>query len=262
VGTGGDPAEDTDFPLHACARGFAVLAPMYENGLDARSACGDEDGCYDAYHASIVVGGEPPAGRPRVAAADTVLGRLRALAAWLREGDPAFAGWSQLAAALAEGDWSRTAWAGHSQGSGHAAWFARDHAVERVVVLGGIGDRLASGRAGQAPVGWIRGFAARSRTPADRLFVYLHQDDALVVVAQARDNWDRLGVAAGDCSFLPAGGYAPACRRILIDRGRCRPLRAHGAVTASSFDLACRRGEPELQNGPTWDFLLGGAGPG
>jgi hypothetical protein len=58
VSTWSDPVADHRFPEHACGRGFASIAPMYENRAPACETCGDDGPCYKAHRREIVDGEE------------------------------------------------------------------------------------------------------------------------------------------------------------------------------------------------------------
>lgn len=253
VGTYGDPRDDHRFPERACAMGYAAIAPMYENRDDARSTCGDDPACYDAYHAEVVDGVE---GSPlAVDADDAILARSRSLLVALREHDGAFGGWAALAAELESADWPAVVVSGHSQGSGHALYIARDRAVRRLVILAGPADQLRDGEPDHAPPPWIEELAARTVTPVDRFYGYIHLDDSLERIPQVFASWDVIGLGTA-CDFQATGGYEAGCRRILIPSDECLGLSAHLTVVARAWGPACRIGAAGQDNLATWTFLL------
>lgn len=254
VGTGSDPASDHRFVQLGCALGFAGIAPMYENADDARSVCGDEGPCYEGFHQEIVAGGDH-APRVSVDAPNSVLSRLRTILDALAADDPEFPAWADLRDAVASGDWSSVAVSGHSQGSGHALFLARDFHVERIVRLSGVNDRLASGTAANAPAPWVAGFPAAARTPASHALGFVHAGDSIAVVDQLLDNWDLLGLGAR-CDWASSGGYPADCRRIVMTTPACSGLLAHTSTVLARFGNGCLPGGTAHSNESTWTFLL------
>lgn len=81
--------------------------------------------------------------------------------------------------------WSAIVIGGHSQGSGHAALVAKDHAVGGCLMLGGPGDGFAGGKL--AP--WL---LRSGITPAERHVGFTHRFDA--VFARAASSYGALGM--------------------------------------------------------------------
>ncbi|MBX3274265.1 MAG: hypothetical protein KF729_28620 [Sandaracinaceae bacterium] len=252
VGTYGDPASEHAVPVRACERGFAAIAPMYENRHLVRSVCGDDGPCYERFRAAIV-DGAPGAPVPLdVTAASSIRNRVATLLAHLAS-EPG-APFSTLRDALAAGDFSAVALAGHSQGAGHALYLARDEAAERVVMLAGPSDRLGDGTPTHAAAPWIAALAASPPRTALRL-AYIHDDDSFQRVPQVVDNWDLAGVPAERCAHASAGGYPASCRRVHVDADRCGGLAAHLVPILAGWGARCAAGDLH-RNEPSWDFLL------
>jgi hypothetical protein len=254
VGTGSDPARDHRFVQLGCALGFAGVAPMYENADDARSVCGDGGQCYEAFHREVVAGGDH-APMVSVDAPNSVLLRLGSMLDALAPGDMGLPAWAGLRDAVAARNWTSVAVSGHSQGSGHALYLSRELRVERVVMLSGINDRIASGTPANAPAPWVAQFPAVAKTPASRALGFVHTDDSLAVVSQLFDNWDRIGLGAA-CDWASPGGYAASCRRIVIMRPACSGPLAHSSTVFAQFGLGCVPGGSAYSNQATWRFLL------
>jgi hypothetical protein len=253
VGTYSDPEGDHRFAERACSLGWAAIAPMYENRDMARGTCGQDAACYEGFHVEVVDGiDRSPV---NVDANDSVLNRARTLLAALVAGDPGFSGWSALATELSGTDWPSVLVSGHSQGSGHALYVAREHATLRLVMLAGPADQLRDGMPDHAPPPWILELASRTATPVDRFFAYMHRDDSLENVAQVFANWDAMGLGAA-CDYALAGGYDAACRRVLIPSDGCGGLNAHTTVVSRGWGPMCRIGGAGFDNVATWAFLL------
>lgn len=253
VGTYGDPLDDHRFPERACSLGYAAIAPMYENRDDARSTCEEDAACYEAFHAEVVDGEE---GSPvDVDADDSIVARASSLLTALTTSDATFAGWAALEDELAATAWPSVVVSGHSQGSGHALYIARDREVSRLVILAGPADQLRDGEADHMPPPWILSLPGRTVTPVDRFFAYIHLDDTLERIPQVFASWDAMGLGTA-CDFQNAGGYDAGCRRILIPSDGCLGVSAHGTVVARTWGPMCRLGMMGSDNAATWAFLL------
>jgi len=254
VGTWSDPLTDHRFPEHACALGFAALVPMYENRQPARETCGDDGACYEAHRREVVDGVEGAPAPVDVSASSSVRGRVATLLARL-VGEAEL--WATIRDRVAEGDWSDVVLSGHSQGSGHALYLAREEAADRLVLLAGPSDRLGDGTPEHASVPWIDAFRTTPpRTAPSRIFGYLHDDDTIQVVDQVLDNWDATGLADATCSYAAAGGYAPSCRRIRIPSDGCSGLLAHSTVVVRRWGARCALGSGDRTNAATWEHFL------
>ncbi len=259
VGTYSNPADDNRFAAHACALGFAAIVPMYENRDAIRQTCGDDAGCYEAFHAEITYG-RPEAPSPvEVDVPNSILARARSLSTRLVTGDPGFRGWSSVAGALAGDDWSTVALSGHSQGSGHALYLARDFAAERLVILAGPADRLRDGRPDHATVPWITALGGPTppRTARGRMYVFIHRDDGIENFAQVESNWGAIGLSPVSCAFASAAGYPTGCRRVFIDADGCSAYNAHATVVVRRWGARCALGAASTYTSQsTWRYLL------
>ncbi len=258
VGTGSDPQVDLAVTRRMCALGFVALAPMYVNDKDARGTCGADSDCFDGYRREIVVGGDFIRG-VSVDTANSIEGRISSALARLAVTEPTFAAFPALRDAFAIRDLSKVVLSGHSQGSGHALYLARDHAALRVVLLAGPSDRLPAPE--NAPSRWITEFAARTKTSPSKLYGFISEDDAIQGFDSVRDTWNVIGMGPESCVHSMSGsGYTAACRRVVLPSAGCSALAAHAVVVAENFDAACLSARPPNRNTATWTFLFGGLG--
>jgi hypothetical protein len=260
VGTGDTPSATNGILKRACALGFASVAPMYENERDARSSCRNDSACYLAMRQTIVYGRAFPGAPFVIDDANGVVRRAEQLLAHLAVAEPGFAPWATVRARFLARTLEGFALSGHSQGSGHALLLARDFQVERLVMLGGVTDRVASGTPANEAPAWIASFAASApKTPSARLFGYVHEDDAIAVAAQVERNYDALGLGEG-CAFRSSGPAYPAtCRRVRGAAAGCTGLAAHVSVVLRAFGTAadaCAFPGDRFTNTTTWAFLL------
>lgn len=253
VGTWSDPVADHRFPEHACDRGFAAIAPMYENRAPARETCGDDGPCYEAHRREIVDGAEGAPPPVDVDVASSLRNRVATLLDHLaeRDGMP----WPSIRDRLVADDWTQVVLSGHSQGSGHALYLGREEAAERVVLLAGPSDRLGDRMPTSRAVPWI--VALETSPPRTGLVLgFIHDDDTIQVVDQVTDNWRSIGVPDVRCMHAAAGAYDASCRRIHIPTDACTGPAAHSTVVVRQWGPQCALGTPGRSNASTWDFLL------
>lgn len=258
VGTWGNPAASSAFAELACSLGYAAVAPMYENVQDARAVCADDSACYEGMRREVLYGGDSAPAPISVDASNSILRRVDTLLMYLAARETGFAPWGQLRDRVLARDYSEVALSGHSQGAGHALVWARDHQVSRVIMLGGLTDRLRYGTPAHQAVQWVADWAASSKTPPGRLWGYNHSDDKIVLGSHLRANYDVLGVGA-TCPFSEAGDYPLVCRRIRTPPSGCSALDAHLAVVRHRYGTErapCQLEGSELSNAATWQFLL------
>jgi hypothetical protein len=258
VGTYSNPADDFRFAERACALGFAAIVPMYKNRDAVRQTCQNDGICYESFHQEIIYG-TPVAPAPvDVNVKNSILSRARGLTKRLITGDPQFSSWRDISERIAGADWSSIALSGHSQGSGHALFLARDFAAERLVILAGPADRLNDGQPNHAVVPWISQMATTPpRTPIGNIYTFLHADDGIEIVAQVQNNWDVMGIGSATCTFANVAGYSPSCRRVAINSDNCSAYNAHATVVVRQWGAKCGLGvAPIYVTRATWTFLL------
>lgn len=258
VGTWGNPAASSAFAELACSLGYAAVAPMYENVQDARAVCADDTACYEGMRREVLYGGDSAPAPISVDAANSLLRRVDTLLLHLAARERGFSPWAVIRDRVLARDYSEVALSGHSQGAGHALVWARDHQVARVIMLGGLTDRLRYGTPEHQAVQWVADWAATSKTPSGHLWGYNHSDDKIVLGSHLRANYDVLGVGA-TCPFSEMGDYPLVCRRIRTPPVGCPALEAHLAVIKHRFGTErapCQLEGSEQSNAPTWQFLL------
>jgi hypothetical protein len=195
-GTKGKPANATRFLGEAASVGYHVIGLDYSDDVAAAQACKDDLACYGTFRQGIIETG-PNSIEHRLVA---VLGYLAK--AHPKDGWAAFLDHGKLA-------YASIAFAGHSQGGGHAAWIAKHHAVARVLMFSSVVDASAAA----VPATWV---TEKGATPPERYIGFDHVDD--VFAARIAADWKALG--------LDAFG-----KRTSID-GANRPFKSHQLTTA------------------------------
>jgi hypothetical protein len=199
-GTNSLPKDMLDFAEEGAKLGYQSLGIDYVNGPpDGSISTGcreskDPD-CFDKFRREVVRG-DPVSPLVKVSKEDSVEFRITSLLRYLAKKDPKKWGKFLLSD---EVDWSKIVIAGHSQGSGHAAFLAKAHALKGVVLLAGPQDAFADGRTAS----WLK---APSRTPSDRFYSFLHKKDFFesekqIAVARVLMGNDKAPIApATDCA--------------------------------------------------------------
>jgi len=195
-GTNSAPNELLEFGGAAAELGYFVIGVDYPNGV-ITTACrqGNDDECFDDFRAEIVMGTDEST-LVNVNRSNSVLYRIQRLLVYLSTQDPK---WSRFV----QGDfvnWKNVVVAGHSQGSGHAAFLAKHYPVKRAILFSGPQDVAVWGQA--------RWLSAVSATPGDRFFALLHAQDSFGSEWQIRA-LQRLSMQASP-QVLKIGDDVPA----------------------------------------------------
>jgi hypothetical protein len=188
-GTGGIPRQVREITRTAGPRGYHAIALAYPNDTAVGDLCaGSGDiNCTGNTRREIITGVDFS---PLVAvdSANSIIGRLTRLLSYLDRTYPA-EGWGRF---LANGaiDWSLVTVAGHSQGSGHAAYLGKIFSLNRIVMFSGPSD-IGIGNGTSAA--WL---SLPNVTPTTRQYGFTHVADELVPFALVRNNWGLIGLAS------------------------------------------------------------------
>lgn len=246
-GTGATTNGQEEFGRTAASLGYHVVYLMYPNDVPAAVCQDDEDeNTFEKFRREIIAGGDLD---PRVTVdrTNSIEHRFVQLIRWLAAKRIA-EGWLQFL--TDEGlIWSKVALAGHSQGGGHAQLLAKDHAVERVVVLGSPKDyNQRHGR----PAAWYGGGV----TPAGRMFALVHEQDTQAVsFAQQLENLRASGLTTvADTDELgPPYLHAHA----LTTNQPGTPINSGLAHLGLVFDFTLPRGsDGQPLYRPVWTYML------
>lgn len=234
VGTGGSAAGMRTIDSVLATLGPAVISLDYPNNVISTACAHSRDtACSDHFREEIVTG-HPVSGLVDVDSANCIISRFTDLLNYLVRTDPA-GKWGRF---LDHGTprWSRIVVAGHSQGSGHAAYLGKLFRVNRVMIFSGPQDYLADLH---MPSPWL---SMKSATPPDRYYAFLHVKDPFHVQYQIA-NCDRLmGLSGQDTVMVSPGVAVKGHPRILVNRIATRD--PHGSTL-----------RPEFKN--VWAYMLG-----
>ena len=187
-GTGAEPRFYREIVRTGAAAGYHAIGLGYPNAISVFDLCeGDLDpDCAGKVRREVITGqGFSPL--VSVSESQSIVGRLTSLLTYLDVTYPS-EGWGQYLFSGAP-NWNRITVAGHSQGSGHAAYLGRLQSLDRIVMLSGPSD---IGLTAASPALW---FSQPSITPSSRYFGFTHAADDLVPLALVARNWAALGLS-------------------------------------------------------------------
>lgn len=169
AGTGGKATSSLRMDTIFAKWGYHAISIDYEDNVIAVSCAHSLDNaCFGQYRDAIVMGA-PVSRKVKVSTNDSILNRFQKLLVYLRKHDPK-GEWNQF---IKDGRpvWNRIIVAGHSQGSGHAAYIGKLFKVDRVLMFSGPQDYLDNLH---RPAPWQ---AVKSATPPSRFFAFLALKD-------------------------------------------------------------------------------------
>jgi hypothetical protein len=178
-GTGGAPLHNTYIVATAAAQGYHAVGLAYVNdqsiNLQLCSGSSDPD-CPELVRLEILDGTDRTP-LVDVDRANSIENRLIKLLQYLDANRPG-EGWGGFLDAAGQPRWELMAFAGHSQGAGHAAMIGKLHVVHRVVLF-----------SGTEPALWTLQPLA---TPADRYYGLVHELEDLYAGIVA--SWSNFGL--------------------------------------------------------------------
>lgn len=172
-GTNGKTRGTKLFCTIAAAQGYHVISLMYPDDISATVCRNDVDrDAFTKFRLEVIEGGNQS---PHIVVdrSNSIENRLVKLLLYQKANHPEEE-WGQfLTAAEKETDkpfWEKIAFAGQSQGGGHAALIARRHKVARVLLFSSPKDWS---RRYDKPASWYK----PSQTPVSRYFAFVHEQD-------------------------------------------------------------------------------------
>ncbi|GAB4453550.1 MAG: hypothetical protein Fur0028_09030 [Bacteroidales bacterium] len=195
-GTNSSPKRTTLFLKLAANLGYHVISVTYPNSTSIQTACGSSSdvNCYTNFRQEACYG-TPVSSAISIDTLNSLNTRAVKLLQYLNTTYPTH-NWGQYIAGNSL-DWSKIATSGHSQGAGHALYFASLNNVERCIMFSGAND---FSNFYNAPPNWISGTFATSK---NKIFSFLHlQDDGVPYSSQIQVT-QSLGLwTGGDDSTL------------------------------------------------------------
>lgn len=205
--------------------GFHAISLDYENTVAAASCGKSPDiSCFDRYRETIVTGA-PGSEKIQVSPANSILTRFEKLLLYLATHDPG-GGWGEF---LSGGKpvWGKVIVAGHSQGSGHAAYIAKMFAVDRVLMFSGPQDYFDNLH---LPAPWQ---SRKGATAGTRFFAFLNLHDPYNVDHQVANCMALMGLSKRETTMVTPGTVIDGAPRILINDFPTKQY--HGSTLFSEF---------------------------
>jgi len=208
--------------------GYHSIGLDYEDKVVAVSCAHSSDSaCFDNYRSAIVTGA-PVSDKIKISSANSIMNRLQKLLAYLVKKDPE-GGWGEF---VADGQpaWSHIVIAGHSQGSGHAAYIGKLHGVDRVLMFSGPQDYLDDL---DKPAPWQ---ARASATPPSRFFAFLNLKDPFNEHHQIANCMVLMDLSKPDTAMVRPGEVIQGDYQILINDIDTK--QPHGSTLFPEFENA------------------------
>lgn len=249
-GTSGLPRDYRKLADQAADLGFHALALRYPNDVSINEAAGGDTALHEPLRRRVLDGAsrlDLGALRP----GECLLDRLSAVLAHAATARPA-ENWGQF---LSHGAiaWGRVAAVGHSLGGGYAALLAKDHALERVLMLGWADWDRAEGRLAD----WIRGDWATER---GRRFHLRHRRDEMVPESVAKAMADLVCAPGREVEVESSEPPYQHARKLVTDLDPAREFpTASPGHNSLALDVEVPKfwdGTPMLSDVWTW-MLLG-----
>lgn len=230
VGTGGRAENSLTIDSAFARMGYHAIGLDYEdNVLAATCVHSGNLACFDRYRDAIVTGA-PGSEKISVTPANSILNRLEKLLGYLVEHDPE-GGWGEFVNG-GQPAWSRIVVAGHSQGSGHAAYIAKLFKVDKVLMFSGPQDYLADL---DRPAPWQ---SRPGATPPSRFFAFLNVNDPFNVQRQIANCAALMGLSKPGTLMVEPGEAIHGEPQILVNDIEAK--RAHGSTITAQFENVWR----------------------
>jgi hypothetical protein len=233
VGTRSKTTSSLDLDSVVAGWGYHVISLDYENNVITVSCAHSLDRTAFARYREEIMTGASVSEKVKVDPANSILNRFQKLLAYLVEHDPN-GGWGEF---VNNGGpvWDRIIVAGHSQGSGHAAYIGKLFKVDRVLMFSGPQDYMDDIH---QPAPWL---AREGATPSSRFFAFLNLKDPFNVDHQIANCMALMGMSKPDTLMVKPGEAIQGNHHILIND---LPTKLHHNSTLF----------PEFEN--VWKYML------
>ncbi|HSW05282.1 immunoglobulin domain-containing protein [Aquabacterium sp.] len=246
----GSVPTQTQLLLNAAANnGFHVLGLAYPNDVVVSLLCSrsSDPNCLGNAREEIRTGADVSSGIT-VSPGNSIENRIVKALRYLRLQQPG-QGWDQFLDSNNAVRWELLRLSGHSQGGGHAAYLATQHAVDRACYFSSPADY---DNVRDAPATWI---TATGPTPGSRMYGFAHQRDPIVPFKEVVPIWTAFGMAGFGAATL-IDGASPADyqgRHMLYTNVGDLSFSNHGVtVTDGATPLDASTGVPVFM--PIWQY--------
>ena len=247
-GTGSTPGHVNDFLTLAATMGYHAIDLSYPDEVAAHAACGSNINCYSGFRAEMFTGIDYS---PTIATLpqDAIHGRLVALLAALSAAHPNEA-WDDFLTADGDLVYDAIAFAGLSQGGGHAAWAGVHHVLAGVIMFSSADDTDPT-TSPPTPATWI---TWAHQTPVERYFGFDHDQD--FARKDVDVNWPALGMSVFGDRTPTDDGAPPYNGAHELSTAMPTPgaENAHGMVVGDSTTPLDADGTPMYR--AVWTYML------
>ncbi len=251
-GTGSKPKDYTDFPNLAANLGYNAIDLAYLDGTAIDMACSasSDTTCFRNFHQEVCYG-PPVSSAINVDSLNSIYTRTVKLLKYLAIKYPN-QHWDQFLS----GDsilWSKVVVSGHSQGSGHALYLAKQHTCARLIMFSGADDYSTYY---DLPPGWI---SWKSKTPLNDFYSFLHLEDDVIPYSIQYKIVKALGMMSnGDDSTIVDNKASPYQHSHLLytdAKPRFQINSATHDATVGDF-FTPRNSSGGLLFDPVWKYML------
>lgn len=180
------PKNYSIFCEYVASLGFDVISLSYPNDVAAAPLGNNEDKfIFDKYREEICFGTEL-SDAVKVNALNSIITRTEKLVLYLEKIYPAH-GWKKYLL-NSKMEWSKVVVAGHSQGSGHAAYIGKKILTERVIMLSGPNDFHTFYKTG---ANWLK---LPAQTPNNKQFALFHISDEILPLSNQLTNLQTMNL--------------------------------------------------------------------
>ena len=226
VGTNGRAAGSLQIDSTFAKWGYHAISLDYENKVETAPLGHTLDNTVFDHYRDTIVTGDPGSEKIKVNPANSILNRFQKLLVYLAAHDPS-GEWNEF---VRNGQpvWNRIIVAGHSQGSGHAAYIGKLFRVDRVFIFSGPQDYLDDLH---APAPWL---ARKSATPLTRFFAFLNLQDPFNVQHQIANCMILMHLSKPETLMVAPGEVIYGKHHILVNNIATR--QHHGSTLFPQFE--------------------------
>lgn len=225
-GTGSNPLHSVRLDRIIAGWGYHVISIDYEDNLITVALAHSHNPASFGQYRDAITTGAPVSNRIKVSRSNSILNRFQKLLVYLVKQDPT-GGWDEFINSSGQPAWNRIIVAGHSQGSGHAAYIGKMFRLERVLIFSGPQDYLDDLH---EPAPWL---GRKSATPPSRFFAFLSKNDPFNIHHQEANCAMLMDLAAPKTDDVKPGRTIHGNYQILVNDVPRKA--AHGSTLSSAY---------------------------
>lgn len=247
-GTNSYPVNYQLFSETAAAEGYHVINLNYINHEPALDCFAKNGECFSHYHEEVLFG-TPLSDLVNIDSANSIYSRIMGTLTYLTSKHPEQK-WQQFYTSGSLNN-EKLVLAGHSQGGGHAAYFAKRFSINRLILFAAPYD-YSEERNG--PAAW---FDSDFSTSPERFFGLLHKNDELVSASHLYAIWQEMGLLSASDTTSVDGETFPKVQALVTNyqpNPNAMPRLRHNVPVR---DDALPEGAEGQHLKSVWRYLLG-----